>query len=347
MKTLNLFGATLILGSVLAQPVFAESTITLNGYSGLFQELFTKAVVQPFMASHPDIKVEYFPFQSSAAILGTLRAQKSSPQADVAIMDMSVAKTGTDEGLLDKIDATVSQNVNDLYPEARFDNVAGVGLTFDNLVMIYNTTAIKDAPTSWMDLADSKYKGKVGFLSAPDLGAIGLTVILDHVAGGKDPLLGVDKGIEAMAKIAPNIQTWEPKPEIYPLIVSGQVSLGMGWNARAQANADSSNGRLAVSLPKEGTILQINTINLVKGAPGSAAAKTFVDYTLSPIAQKAFTEAMYYAPTNKKAQIAPSVIDRTVVKVMDKTIPLDWIKLAPVRDTITDQWRRRVIPLSR
>ena len=56
---------------------------------------------------------------------------------------------------------------------------------------------------------------------------------------------------------------------------------------------------------------------------------------------------MYYAPTNTKATVAADVSDRTVVKAMDKVIPVDWIGLSKVRDQITQDWRRKVIPLSR
>ena len=52
-------------------------------------------------------------------------------------------------------------------------------------------------------------------------------------------------------------------------------------------------------------------------------------------------------PTNTKATVAADVSDRTVVKAMDKVIPVDWIGLSKVRDQITQDWRRKVIPLSR
>ena len=346
MKTLKILGAATFLTTA-AYPAVAQETIMLVAYSGLFQERYTEAVIEPFMAANPDITVEYFPLQGSAQMLGTLRAQKASPQADVTIMDMSVAKTGTDEGLFDKIDENVSANVADLYTNARFENIAGVGVTFDNLVLLHNTEAVPTAPSTWNALKDPAYQGKVAMLAAPDLVGIGLTIILDNAGGGTDFLDNVDAGIEAMKAIAPNVQTWEPRPEIYPAVANGQVALGVGWNARSQVNAETSDGRLGVVLPEEGSVLQINTINLIKDAPSGEAARKFVDYALSPEAQKAFTEAMYYAPTNTKAEISPEVIDRTVVSSIDKMIPLDWVALAPVRDQITEQWRREVIPLSR
>ncbi len=121
---------------------------------------------------------------------------------------------------------------------------------------------------------------------APDIVGIGTTIIFDHMNGGTDFIKNIDAGIKAMEEVAPNVQTWEPKPDVYATVVNGQVALGVGWNARSQVYADGSKGKMKVVLPKEGTILQINTLNLVKGGPSSAAARKFVDYALSPEAKQ-------------------------------------------------------------
>lgn len=324
-----------------------QQTVTVMAYSGLFQERYTKAVIEPFMKANPGIKVEYFPMPNSAQMLGNLRAQKAAPQADVVIMDVSVSKAATDEKLLTKIDDKVSKNVADLYPNARIPDVDGVAVTFDNLVMLYNTDAVKEAPKSWMDFTKPEFKGKVAIPGMPDIQGLSLVLIMEKARGGTDYLKSVDKGIAALGEIAPNVQTWEPKPEVYVTIISGQATIGAGWNARAQVNTDTSNGKLKAVLPAEGSAFQINTINYVAGGPGKDAGAKFIDYALSPEAQKAFTESMFYAPTNAKAQISESAIVRTAVKSMDKVIPIDWIALAKVREPIMEQWRRKVIPLSR
>jgi len=339
--------AALLMSGVSTQVLAQQQTVTVMAYAGLFQERYTKAVVEPFMKANPGIKVEYFPMPNSAQMLGTLRAQKAAPQADVVIMDVSVSKAATDEKLFNKIDEKVSKNVADLYPNARIADVDGVAVTFDNLVMLYNGDTVKDAPKSWMDLAKPEYKGKVAIPGMPDIQGLSLVLIMDKARGGTDYLQNVDKGITALGEIAPNVQTWEPKPEVYPVIISGQAVIGAGWNARAQVNADTSGGKLKTVLPQEGSVFQINTINYVANGPGKDAGAKFIDYALSPEAQKAFTESMFYAPTNAKAQISEAAIARTAVKSMDKVIPVDWIALAKVRDPIMEQWRRKVIPLSR
>jgi len=331
-------------------PVLAqEQTVTLAAYSGIFQDHYTRAVVEPFMKAHPNIKVQFYGMPNSAQMLGTLRAQKAAPQIDVMIMDVSVAKAATDEGLFDKVDESVSKHVADLYPTARVPGVGGVAVTFDNLVLLYNKDQVKTAPTSWSALWDKQYAGKVTIPAVPDIQGTTLTIIADKMAGGQDYKKSVDAGIKKLGELAPNVQTWDPKPDVYTPIANGQAALGIGWNARAQVYADASGGKLGVVLPEEGSGFQINTINLVKNAPASDAAKTFIDYALKPETQAAFTEAMFYAPTNAKAQekISKEALSRTAAGSMERMIDIDWIAVAGIRDQITEQWRRRVIPLSR
>lgn len=342
-----LSGAALLLG-LLAEPATAE-TVNLMSFPVLFQERYTKAVIAPFEKANPGIKVSYFGLPSSAQMLGTLRAQKAAPQIDVVIMDLAVSKAGTDEGLLAKLDETEIPNIKDLVPEARRPELAGVGVTFDNLVLLTNTDLVKERPDSWYALRDKAYAGRVAIPAMPDIVGLSLTVILDKAEGGQDPLKSVDKGIAALGTIAPGVQTWDPRPEVYAPIVSGQAAIGAGWNARAQINHDLSGGKLAAVLPKEGSVFQANTINLTANSPNAAAAKKFIDYALSPEAQKAFTEAMFYAPSNAKAReaVSPGAIARTALAAAERMIPLDWIAIAGRRDAILEQWRRRVIPLSR
>ncbi len=183
-------------------------------------------------------------------------------------------------------------------------------------------------------MAKPEYRGKVVIPGVPDIQGLGLLLILNKARGGTNYLDNVDKGLEAVAEIAPNVQTWEPKPEVYAPVVTGQAALGVGYNARAQVNSELSGGRIKATIPKEGTIFQINTINLVADAPQTAAAATFVNYALSPEAQKSFTETMFYAPTNSKAQVSQEAMARTAVNSLDKVMKVDWIALAKVRDKI-------------
>lgn len=329
--------------AVARQPAAAATTITIAGYGELFGKMYDQAVIAPFLASHPDIKVEYYPSSSSAQILGTLRAQKTSPEVDVAIMDIGVAKAGTDEGLFDKVDETVSSHVAELYPQAKVPGVAGVGMTFDNLVLLYDTEKVKPAPTSWRALWAPDLTRKVSISAPPEILGLSLTVIVEKMNGGADFKASTSKAIADLAKLAPNVLTWDPKPDAYAPITSHQAVLGVGWNARSQYYSSQPGTNLGAVLPQEGSVFQINAINLVKGGQHQPAAKAFIDYALSPEAQAAFSQAMFYAPTNSLAVLPDAVAARTVAHSMNTMIDMNPLDLAAVRDRIMMEWRRNVI----
>lgn len=324
-------------------------TIVLAAYTAIFQDNYTAAVVEPFMAANPDIEVEYYPVTNSAQMLGLLRAQAAAPQIDVMIMDISVARAATGEGLFAPMDESVTGHLGDLYPQAFAEGVNAAGVTFDNLVLLYNTAAVPERPTSWNALWDPAYAGQVSIPAVPDIQGTTLTIITNHMAGGIDYVETVEPGIQRLMELAPNVQTWDPQPDVYQPISSGSAHIGIGWNARAQVYSDLSGGALAASLPDEGSGFQINVIGLVEGAPNRDAAARFIDYALSPEAQAAFTERMFYAPTNARAAplISEAAMARTAAGAMDRMIDINWLEVAGIRDAITEEWRRRVIPLSR
>ena len=347
MRTwLSAIGACLLV-PILASPALSQQTLTIIAYGGLFQERYTKSVIEPFEKANPGIKVSYFGLPTSGQMLGTLRAQKASPQVDVAILDVTVSKAGTDEGIFAKLDEASIPNLAELRPEAKFPDVNGVGVTFDNFDIVYNPELVKTPPKALKDLASPELKGKVSFTGMPDIIGLSAIMVLDKTDGGPGLAGRFDKGIEAMGKIAPNILTWEPQPEVYPVIVSGQAHAGLGWNARSQLNAKLSGGKLKAVIPSEGTVFQVNTINLVSNAPQTEAAKRFINYALSAETQKRFTEDMFYAPTNRNVQVDAETRERTALSQMDKVIPVDWIAVAKVSDAMMDQCRRPLLPHSR
>jgi putative spermidine/putrescine transport system substrate-binding protein len=284
--------------------------VVLYAYSGIFQDNYTKAVIEPFMRKSPKVTVRYEAPGNSAQMLARLRAQRNDPQADVVIMDVSIAGQGNTEGVFASLDPKVVTSLSDLAKEAITPNNFGPCVTFDNFVLIYNTTLVKPAPTSWLDLWNPAYKGRIVVTAPPDIQGLVLTILLDKMQGA-DYKQTIDPAINRLKELAPLVQTWNPSPDQYTLVINGQAAMAVGWNARSQLYSDQSKGKLAVVVPKEGSVFQKNTINLVKGSKNPGATQLFLNYALSPEAQKAFTEAMFYSPVNTKAQVSLNAFRRT------------------------------------
>lgn len=332
-----------MLALLISTPAAAQTVVTVAGYGELFAEKYKKAVVEPFNARNKEIRVEYYPVGSSAQILGQLRAQKSAPQVDIAIMDISVSKAGSDDGLFDVIDAGVSKHVADVNPQGRLEGAAGVGFTLDNVVLLYNKKQFATPPASWTALWDPALRKKVTLSAPPEILGLALTIVAERMEGGSDFKASTSKGIAKLGELAPNVLTFDPKPDAYAPITSNQAVLGIGWNARAQYFADQPDSTLGATLPKEGSIFQINTLNLVRSRPSGDAAKAFLDYALSPEAQVAFAKEIAYLPANTKAILPEDVAKRTAAGASDRMIPYNPLDLAAVRDRIVQEWRRGVI----
>jgi putative spermidine/putrescine transport system substrate-binding protein len=319
-------------------------SITVMAYGGIFQDNYVQTVIEPFKARFPGVTVNYAVGGNSAQMLGTVRAQKADPQVDVVIFDVSTSGIANTEGLMSKITASEAPALAELHPQALTAGDFGPAVTFDHLVLVYDKTKLTPPLTKLADLWRPDLKGLVALAAPPNIQGLALTAMVTKMEGGSHTQ-SIDAGIRKLRELAPSVQTFDPNPDGYTLVLNEVVRVATGWNARSQLYTDQTNGRLGVVLPPEGSVFQVNTINVTQGSKNRAAAVAFLNYAISREAQKAFTERMFYAPVNARAEIAASAIARTAASPenMTRMIALDWAEVARVRDQWNNRWRREII----
>jgi putative spermidine/putrescine transport system substrate-binding protein len=348
-KLVGLICAASALGAFL--PAHAVE-ITVMGYRGAFEDNYMKAVVEPFMKKYPDIKVNYYGVLNAATSLGNMRAQKDAPQANAVIYDLSVAKIAKEEGLVAEIDLAKVPSYADIAGIGKQLGGFAIPLTYDTLALIYNHDAFPQPPQSWEALWDVGQKGKIAIPAqgGGDIQAILLTLIANRLAGENDYKKSIEPGIVKLVKLAPLVQTWEPKPDAYTLVANGTATLSIGYNARSQFYFDQTGGRMRSVGPVEGTASQVNVISEIAKAPERDATLAFINYALSAEAQANFARTMFYAPTNTKAQVDAATAARIPLMdpaQKDKLIDVDWMSVGDMREGVLQPWRRRIIPASR
>ena len=86
-------------------------------------------------------------------------------------------------------------------------------------------------------------------------------------------------------------------------------------------------------------------LGLAHAAANAAQARAFMAHALGAAAQKAFTERVFYGPTNTTAQIAPEALARTALapEYRSRIVAIDWAEMQKLRETWNQRWRREVI----
>lgn len=157
--------ALLVAAALSASPALA-STATLMSYSdGPFQDNYAAAVVTPYNQQGGADQVGFFGSSSSATMLGQLRTQRTDPQVDVVIMDTTTAAIACAEGLVEKVTPAMLPVMADLDPQALDANGCGPGVTFDHLIVAYDSKSVTPPPTSLSILADPRWRGRTSLVA--------------------------------------------------------------------------------------------------------------------------------------------------------------------------------------
>ncbi len=330
---------------MIARPARAARGLTIAAVGGWFQTWFDGIVLAAFRKSHPDIPVFFYPVGNAFQTLALLRSQRAYPSTDVVLLEAGVATRATAEGLLESLKPDTMPVLNDLIPQALIPNVAGPALILDSLAMGYSPAQVTRPPSSWRNLWDSAYGRRIALQSPPDPVALAMTAVAGALFGGGELLRSLEVGLVALAQLAPRVVLWDPVPDIYTAIAVGDAGIGPGWNARAQNQAALTPGRFAATIPEEGSPVMMTSVNLVKGAPQPAAARTLIAWLLGPEAQRLLTEGMFYAPVNARADIPTASLARVgaTPAMVSRRMQIDWVVVDGIRDQITREWRRQKI----
>lgn len=338
-----------------ARPARAGAPIQISVMaSGVdtFDEKYTHAVIRPFEAQHPDIQVSYYPVRDSRNAMSVLRSQRMGPRIDVVILDPANARQAQRERLITPMDPRRVPHAADLGTLGRELGMWALPAMHDTMNLVYAESAFPRPPASWREMWDLKYRGKLTIAANAGLDGsmIALTLLANRLAGMPDNAANFEPGFAYLEKLGPNVLTWAPRPSQYWLVAHRQALLAVGWNSRSETHKTVLEG-YATTVPREGTVVVTLMIAQVADRPNSEAAQAFIDYSLSPQAQQAFAQAMFYAPSNQKTQLSDAVRARIPLlspNVAASVIPVDWAGFSPEQlGAMLAAWQTRIMRTAR
>ncbi|MGW6704704.1 2-aminoethylphosphonate ABC transporter substrate-binding protein [Streptomyces sp. NPDC054956] len=228
------------------------------------------------------IEVKYVEGGSGEMVQRAVR-EKTNTQADVLITLPPFIQQADGKGLLQAYKPQGSDKVNGANKAADGKWTSVVNNYFG---FVYNKKELAQAPKTWEELLDAKYKGKLQY-STPGVAGDGTAVLIKamHDFGGKEPANEYLKKLQAN-NVGPSSSTSKLAPKTDKgelLVANGDVQMNFAQS--------KSMPNLGIWFPaKEGgkptTFALPYAAGLVDKAPHTENGKKLLDYLLGEDAQK-------------------------------------------------------------
>ncbi|WDZ94130.1 ABC transporter substrate-binding protein [Herbaspirillum sp. WKF16] len=340
------FGACAALAMLAAAGSAQAQTKTLyigmNG--GNMEKTFTQFVFGPFEQKH-NVKVVVVP-GGSADILAKAQAARDKPQMHVMFLDDGVMFRAVGMGLCEK--QKTNPNLASLLPAAHIKDDMATGVTISVTGLAYNTKVYAEKgwapPTSWLDLADPKLKGKVVFQSLPS-STFGLHAFLafNKLKGGTDA--NVDPGFKAWpASIGPNVVEYiSNSAKISEMAQTGEAAL-FPYTPTQSTILKSKGIPVEYVQPKEGAVVLMVAQCVIANNSEPQLAQELAAYLLSPEAQAKALDGGNYNPTNTKVKAggASAAEQQRMMDFVKNARVVDWEEINKNRSAWNSRWTRSI-----
>jgi putative spermidine/putrescine transport system substrate-binding protein len=333
--TLLALASAAIVGQL--QPAGAEE-LTVMATGGAWQAALRQAWFEPF-AKKMGIK---FNEQEYTGELGKIKAmvETGNVPIDLVTVETSTVLQGCDAGVLIRLDYSKVADRSRFLPGTALD--CGVGIDVYGDVLAYDTTVLKEAPTSVLDIFDTKkFPGKRAMRKAPAqnlewaLMADGVPIADIYKMLGTPA--GVDRAFKKLDTIKSDIVWWGGGAESQQLIASGEAAFGQLWNGRVFALQQDGTD---VGVAWKQNLTAADVLVVPKGAKNKDSAMKFLGTATSPTGQAKFAEASGYAPINTKAkaEMPADAVKALPDAHVEGQINLDMNYWAEHRDEIATRW---------
>jgi putative spermidine/putrescine transport system substrate-binding protein len=282
----------------------AEEALSVGGiYGGVWAESIREGFLKPFAEqSKVQLKIEE---GISGVTLAKLRQQKDNPQFDVVWMDRVVSDQAIREGLIELITPAALINMPDVVAEAFIKDVSGqimaVTTGYWAAGLAYNAKEIKERPSSWLDLKNPAYRGRLAIYSPENAINYPIMVTLAELQGGS--LNNIDPAFKLMADLAKDRAVFfGGSPAGANLLANGEVAVATLASSQVW---DLQKKGLSIDyvVPKEGAVAGDIRVHIVKGTKNKATAEKLVNYVIGPQAQGEIAKRLLLGPVNVKTKL--------------------------------------------
>ncbi|MEO4047720.1 ABC transporter substrate-binding protein [Pseudomonas sp. CAU 1711] len=216
---------------------------------------------------------------SSAQEIAKFEAEKDNATADIGDVGAAFGPIAVQKGVTQAYKPSTWEQI----PAWAKDQDGHWMLAYTgSIAFIVNKNLVKEAPKSWADLKQGKYKVAIGDVSAAAQAVNG--VLAAAIANGGDEK-NIQPGLDFFAEIAKQGRLSLSNPTIQTL-EKGEVEVGVVWDFNGLSYRDQIDpSRFEVLIPADGSVISGYSTVINKYAKHPNAAKLAREYILSDAGQ--------------------------------------------------------------
>jgi len=238
-------------------------------------------LVRAFKVKYSDIKVEIIR-QGSGEIITRIKAEASRPLGDIII---AIAKENLEviRDLLQSYKVREDTAFPDDVKDTKENKFYGFSFNIQAFIVNKNLVSLKEAPQSWKDLGEKKWRGKV-VLANPALSGSAYAQLFQMVH-----LYGWDfvNSVRKVSTFVPNSTL------VYTFVGRGEFTIGVTGEGNVFGEINKGNPVAAV-YPSDGTGLRFDASGIIKGGPNLNNAKIFMDWLTTKEAMTIISQAPHF-----------------------------------------------------
>lgn len=311
---------------------------------GTWKDWYEKVFVTPFSTQTGAKTV----WKTGLGFEPLVLAQRNRPQWDLMHeSQVTSSQLGTMNAVVEWKESRIP-NLAKIHPSFRYPYLAGKVHTPFGIAV--NTKRIKKPITSWWDLWDPEYAGKVAF---PDWVWVGEDVFhtVNVLAGGDGE--NIDPGIAKAKELykTNKAQTINNVEHTKQMLVSEEVWICPYFGARTD-QAKAAGAPVEFVIPKEGGMSWIWNTSIIAGRPPESIelAEKLVNTTLEAEKQVEFCRLTGYPPTNMEVMknLPPDLkklemTEAELAGIGELQRKIDYMAQFAYRDRNKERWNKEVL----
>ena len=336
----NILKSTVAFSALVGAPAIvraAPKEIVIGGPAGAAK--YFNEDLFPVLEKKLDCKVLY-EGTNSLTNLQKMQADKAAPKISVVIMDDPVMLPAASEGLITKMAVSSIPNLGKLVDGAVHQDGMWANYQKPWAGIAYSTKRMKTPPTSWADMWDPKYAGKIIVPSLSNTEGFWTLLAAAHLETGKpykDAQYEIDAAFKKVKILKGNLlNVYTNAPQAINLMEQGEAWMIGGQFSAYTLIRKAEGSPVDLAIPKDGGFAMPSGIAKVTGAPAGDLADRVIDFFLGPESQTILAEKAFVAPTNTATKRPAGFPDPATL------FAPDWAFVAKNRAGWVDRWSKEM-----